>query len=101
MPIADHAAALRTVDHLLRALLALAVVALLSLPAARGHDALLGWMPGWLVGLPLASWCALRVVMARLPGAAARHPSVAFRRVAVPVAPRSRRPAARRLRRAA
>jgi predicted lipid-binding transport protein (Tim44 family) len=43
--------------------LCLGLVAMASLPAARGHSAALGWMPLWLVGMPLialamAAWLA-------------------------------------------
>ncbi|MEG0183090.1 MAG: hypothetical protein RR704_06510 [Stenotrophomonas sp.] len=39
------------------ALAGLAVV--LVWPAARGSSAWLGWLPLWLVGMPLAAWWAL------------------------------------------
>ncbi len=32
---------------------------LLLLPAARGHSQWLGWLPLWLLGMPLAAWWAL------------------------------------------
>ena len=31
----------------------------LLLPAARGHSDWLGWMPLWLLGMPLAAWWSL------------------------------------------
>lgn len=31
----------------------------LLLPAARGHSDWLGWMPLWLVGMPMAAWWSL------------------------------------------
>src|SRR3546814_16039274 len=37
----------------------LGVVAMLSLPAARADSAAFGWMPLWLLGMPLASLAAL------------------------------------------
>jgi len=46
----------------------LALVVLL--PAARGHSDWLGWMPLWLVGMPLAAWWAMHRF--RLPGWPAR-----------------------------
>ena len=42
-----------------RLLVAIGVVAVLALPAARGHSAWLGSLPMWLLGMPLASWWAL------------------------------------------
>ena len=32
---------------------------LMLVPAARGHDAWLGWLPLWLLGMPLTAWWAL------------------------------------------
>lgn len=46
---------LRGVRHLALAGLALVMV----WPAARGSSAWFGWMPLWLVGMPLAAWWAL------------------------------------------
>jgi hypothetical protein len=53
-------------DQILRRLIAWGVLAVLLLPAARGTSAWLGWMPLWLVAMPLASWWALHRF--RLPG---------------------------------
>lgn len=40
--------------------LALAGLALVLVwPAARGSNAWLGWLPMWLVGMPLSAWWAL------------------------------------------
>ncbi|TWT22642.1 hypothetical protein FQY83_06400 [Luteimonas marina] len=50
-----QADALRTLEHLLLGALFLGAIAMLSLPAARGASATLGWMPLWLLGLPAAS----------------------------------------------
>ena len=44
------------------------------LPAARGHSDWLGWMPLWLVGMPLAAWWAMHRF--RLPGWPAGRASV-------------------------
>jgi len=46
---------LRSVQQLALAGLALVLV----WPAARGSSAWLGWLPLWLVGMPLAAWWAL------------------------------------------
>ena len=64
---ADPAVAL---DRFLRRFVGWGVLAVLLLPAARGSTAWLGWMPLWLVAMPLASWWALHRF--RLPRAAAR-----------------------------
>ena len=41
---------------------ALALVAMLSLPAARGVSDAFGWMPFWLLALPLSAWAAARAL---------------------------------------
>jgi hypothetical protein len=50
---------LARVDEALRALVAIGIALVLLLPAARGHHALLGWWPLWLVAMPLSAWWAL------------------------------------------
>lgn len=59
-------------------------------PAARGYSAWIGWLPLWLVGMPLTAWWAL--YRFRLP-AAWRNRSLAT------ATPRRRGPQARRSRR--
>lgn len=59
-------------------------------PAARGHSAWIGWLPLWLVGMPLSAWWAL--YRFRLPAAWRNRGRVA-------TAPRRRGPQARRSRR--
>lgn len=44
---------------------ALALVAMLSLPAARGVSDTFGWMPFWLLALPLSAWVAVRALRLR------------------------------------
>ena len=40
--------------------IALALVAMLSLPAARGVSESFGWLPFWLLALPLSAWMTVR-----------------------------------------
>jgi len=40
--------------------------ALLLVPAMRGHSQWLGWLPLWVLGMPLAAWWGLHRF--RLPG---------------------------------
>ncbi len=47
-------------DTVLRNAVILGTLAVLLIPAARGSTALLGWLPLWLVGMPLAAWWSLR-----------------------------------------
>ena len=46
-------------EDALRLLVALGLTLVVLLPAARGFDPRLGWLPLWLVAMPAASWCAL------------------------------------------
>ena len=65
----------------------------LLFPAARGHGDWLGWMPLWLVGMPLVAWWSLHRFRLPLRKAAAqesskparrRRPGMQARRRAVP-----------------
>ena len=71
----------RDLDSTLRHAVILGTLAVLLIPAARGSSEWLGWLPLWLVGMPLAAWWSLR----RFP-----LPEVALR------LPRRRRVQARR-----
>ena len=73
----------RDLDVFLRQLVILGALAVLLVPAARGSSEWLGWLPLWLLGMPLAAWWSLR----RFP-----LPTLALR------LPRRRRAQARRRR---
>lgn len=45
--------------------IALALVAMLSLPAARGVSDTFGWLPFWLLALPLSAWGVARALRQR------------------------------------
>ena len=47
-------------DAVLRHAVILGTLAVLLVPAARGSSEWLGWLPLWLVGMPLAAWWSLR-----------------------------------------
>ena len=47
-------------DSVLRHAVILGTLAVLLIPAARGSSEWLGWLPLWLVGMPLAAWWSLR-----------------------------------------
>ena len=47
-------------DAVLRHAVILGTLAILFIPAARGITQWLGWLPLWLVGMPLAAWWSLR-----------------------------------------
>ena len=59
-------------DSALRQAGILGTVAVLLVPAARGSSDWLGWLPLWLVGMPLAAWWSLRGFP--LPAVAVRLP---------------------------
>ena len=50
----------RDLDSALRQAVILGTLAVLLIPAARGGSEWLGWLPLWLVGMPLAAWWSLR-----------------------------------------
>ena len=79
-----------TLDAVLRHALAVAVVVLALVPAARGHHEMLGWLPMWLLGMPAVALWALR----GCPVPVARNAAPA--RVAVPTRARRAGPQARR-----
>jgi len=76
-------------DVLLRRAVTLGTLAVLLIPAARGHHEWLGWLPLWLVGMPLSAWWSLRGFP--VPALALRLPQ----RRRVQAARRGRRPHAR------
>ena len=76
-------------DVLLRRAVTLGTLAVLLIPAARGHHEWLGWLPLWLVGMPLSAWWSLRGFP--VPALALRLPQ----RRRVQSARRGRRPQAR------
>jgi len=59
-------------DAILRHAVILGTLAVLLIPAARGSSAWFGWLPLWLVGMPLAAWWSLRGFP--LPQVAVRAP---------------------------
>ena len=62
----------RHLDSALRQAVILGTLAVLLVPAARGSSEWLGWLPLWLVGMPLAAWWSLRGFP--LPAVAVRLP---------------------------
>lgn len=47
------------IERALRLLLLGGLALVMLLPGARGHSDMLGWMPLWLVGMPMAAWWSL------------------------------------------
>ena len=103
-PVARHAepvvpAAHETLEAALRAAVAFGLFAVLLLPAGRGYSQALGWLPLWLVAMPLSAWWALHgFALPRWPAAASgvivrrrrRGPQARRRRADRAVAPLSR-----------
>lgn len=46
-------------ERVLRSIVIAGLALVLLLPAARGQSDWLGWMPLWLVGMPVAAWWSL------------------------------------------
>lgn len=79
------------IEDVLRYAIAIGATLLLLLPAARGSSELLGWLPLWLLAMPLSAWWALHRF--RLPaGTPVRRSDIARRRRAGPQARRRVRP---------
>lgn len=58
-------------ERALRRLVLFGLLAVLLLPEARGSNAWLGWLPLWLLVMPLSAWWALhRFALPRWPLAA-------------------------------
>lgn len=75
------------VDALLRYAIAIGAMLVLVLPAARGSHALLGWLPLWLLAMPLSARWALHGF--RLPQRSRASTPISVRRPGT--APQARR----------
>jgi hypothetical protein len=91
--------ALPMVEQVLIALVGLALVLMLSFPAARAGSALFGWVALWLPGLPAAALLACRLARVRAVAAASGPSLSARRRRPLPVMARSSRGVVRQARR--
>ena len=70
--LASRSQAAATIDprleRALRRIVLVGLLAVMLLPAARGSSALLGWLPLWLLAMPLGAWWALhRFALPRWP----------------------------------
>ena len=82
------------ITDVLRYAIAIGATLLLLVPAARGTSETFGWLPLWLLAMPLSAWWALHRF--RLPTATAERPAhVTPRRRTGPQARRRARPSAR------
>ena len=55
-------------ERALRRIVLVGLLAVLLLPSARGSSDLLGWLPLWLLAMPLSAWWALhRFALPRWP----------------------------------
>ena len=89
----DHDGCDPRLEQALRHAIAIGAVLVLLLPAARGMHAAIGWLPLWLLAMPMTAWWALHGFA--LPRAAGVDwPGVRARRRA-PQARRRNRPACR------
>lgn len=60
---------------------ALGLVVMVSFPAARGIGETFGWLPFWLLALPLAAWATARLLRLRDAAALAARPSARVHRL--------------------
>jgi len=74
----------------LRHAVAIGAVVVALLPAARGFSPTFGWMPLWLVAMPLCAWWALHRF--RLPARESEEPATVRTRRRVGAQARRRRP---------
>ena len=65
-PSRQHESADLQLERVLRSVVIAGLALVLLLPAARGQSDWLGWMPLWLVGMPMVAWWSLHRF--RLPG---------------------------------
>lgn len=86
---------LSSLEQTLLALAGLAVAALSSFPAVRGVSEAFGWLPLWLLALPLCAWATARAL--RVRAARARTSAEAARPLASVHAIASARGASRRI----
>lgn len=63
-----HPSSVSVIEQGLLGAAALALVALLSLPAARGVSDTFGWLPFWMLALPLSAWAMARALRRRIHG---------------------------------
>ena len=61
----SHPSSVSVIEQVLLGMAALALVALLSLPAVRGVSETFGWLPFWLLALPLSAWAVARALRRR------------------------------------
>jgi hypothetical protein len=57
-----HLSSVSLYEQCMLAVVALALVAMLSLPAMRSVSESFGWVPFWLLTLPLTAWAAARAL---------------------------------------
>ena len=82
------------IKDVLRYAIAIGATLLLLVPAARGSSELLGWLPLWLLAMPLSAWWALHRFHLPAATAGSRAPAVRRRRIG-PQARRRTRPSPR------
>ena len=92
-----HPSPVSVIEQGLLGATALAMVVLLSLPAARGVSDTFGWLPFWMLALPLTAWAVAWALRRRIHGRRAL-PMATVHRIG---AARPRVQAAQALRRAA
>ena len=89
-------AARDTLEAAVRAAVAFGLFAVLLLPAGRGYSQAVGWLPLWLLAMPLSAWWALHgFALPRWPRAAGSMRNASRRRAPQARRRRGDRPAVR------
>jgi len=80
------------IEHALLGASALGLVAILAFPEARGASETYGWLPFWLLALPICAWAVARALRGRASQESATRPLARVHRLdaGVPHAARSR-----------
>lgn len=97
----QHAIVLSRIEQALLGAAALAPVAMLSFPDARGAGETFGWLPFWLAVLPLCASAVARGLRLRAEAALAMRPSARVHRLPTALRSAHRQTAAPAPRRAA
>ena len=82
------------IEDVLRYAIAIGATLLLLVPAARGFSETLGWLPLWLLAMPLSAWWAVHRFRLRV-ATAERRDHATRRRRSGPQARRRARPSPR------
>lgn len=79
-----------SIEQALLGAVALGLLAMLSFPAARVAGETVGWLPFWLVALPVSAWLTARTLRLREAARRVRRPLASVHAIAGARIPRTR-----------